>query len=198
MVSRAPATEPAYTQVETTLSNHKILFSGTTGAGKTTAIGAVSEIPPLSTDVRNTDLGISKEMTTVGLDYGELTLDNGDMLRLYGTPGQKRFDFMWKILSKGSLGLIILIDNRQPYPLADLDMYLEGFSQLIADTACVVAVGRMDTHPTPSLEQFASHMALRGVLCPVLSTDVRDAPQVVQLLELLLLQLELKTEIEPL
>ena len=178
------------------MAEHKILFSGTTGAGKTTAIGAVSEIPPLSTDVRNTDLGISKEMTTVGLDYGEITLDGGDKLRLYGTPGQKRFDFMWKFLSKGALGLIILIDNRQPDPLADLDMYLEGFRQLIADTACVVAVGRLETHPTPDLEQFSAHLASRGILCPVLDVDVRDAPQVVQMLELLLLQLEMKTENE--
>ena len=128
---------------------HKILFSGTTGAGKTTAIGQVSEIPPMSTDVRNTDSGLSKEMTTVGMDYGEVTLEGGDKLRLYGTPGQKRFDFMWRILSKGALGLVILIDNRQPDPLADLDMYVDGFKKLIADTACVVAVGRMETHASP-------------------------------------------------
>lgn len=178
------------------MSEHKILFSGTTGAGKTTAIGAVSDIPPLSTDVRNTDIGLSKEMTTVGLDYGELTLATGDKLRLYGTPGQKRFDFMWKILSKGALGLIILIDNRQADPLADLDMYLEGFKQLIEDTACVVAVGRTETHPSPDLEQFASHLAAQGVLCPVLATDVRDATQVVQLLDLLLLQLDMKTDFQ--
>ena len=97
-------------------------------------------------------------------------------------------------MSKGALGLIILIDNRQPDPLADLDRYLDGFAQLIEDTACVVAVGRTETHPTPDLEQFASHMAERGVLCPVLAADVRDAEQVTQLLELLLLQLETKME----
>lgn len=177
------------------MAEHKILFSGTTGAGKTTAIGQVSEIPPLSTDVRNTDTGLSKDMTTVGMDYGEVTLDNGDKLRLYGTPGQQRFDFMWKILSKGALGLIILIDNRQPNPLADLDRYLDGFAQLIENTACVVAVGRTETHASPDLEQFANHMATRGVICPVLAADVRDAAQVTQLLELLLLQLETKMEI---
>ena len=177
------------------MADHKILFSGTTGAGKTTAIGQVSEIPPMTTDVRNTDTGLSKEMTTVGMDYGEVTLDNGDKLRLYGTPGQKRFDFMWKILSKGALGLIILIDNSQPNPLADLDTYLDGFAQLIKDTACVVAVGRTEAHATPDLEQFADHMAARGVICPVLAADVRDAQQVTQLLELLLLQLETKMEI---
>lgn len=175
------------------MPEHKILFSGTTGAGKTTAIAAVSEIPPLSTDVRNTDAGLAKQMTTVGLDYGEVTLDGGEKLRLYGTPGQKRFDFMWKILAPGSLGLIILIDNRQINPLADLDMYLEGFAQLIKDTACIVAVGRTETHPRPNIEQFATHLASRGVLCPVLPCDVRDNEQVLQLLDLLLLQLETKT-----
>lgn len=180
------------------MSDHKILFTGVTGAGKTTAIGMVSEIAPLSTDVRNTDAGLAKQMTTVGLDYGEVTLDNGDKLRLYGTPGQKRFDFMWKILSPGALGLIVLIDNSQPQPLADLDLYLDGFAQLIADTACVVAVGRMETHPVPGLEQFATHLQSRGLLCPVIPADVRDQAQVLQLLDLLLLQLEVKNSDESL
>lgn len=172
---------------------HKILISGTTGAGKTTAIAAVSEIAPLSTDVRNTDSGLAKSMTTVGLDYGEVTLEGGEKLRLYGTPGQKRFDFMWKILARGALGLIILIDNRQADPLADLDMYLDGFESLIKETACVIAVGRTETHPEPGIEAFSAHLESRGVLCPVLQTDVRDTSQVLQLLELLLLQLEAKT-----
>ncbi len=173
---------------------HKILFTGVTGAGKTTAIGAVSEIPPLSTDVRNTDVNLSKAMTTVGMDYGELTLDNGEKLRLYGTPGQQRFDFMWKILSNGALGLIILIDNSRSDPLDDLDRYLKGFAKLIEDTACVVAVGRLETHPQPGIEKFVAHLESRGVLCPVLPADVREREQVVQILELLLLQLESKTE----
>lgn len=171
---------------------HKILFTGVAGAGKTTAINSVSQIPPMNTDVRNTDASLGKLTTTVGLDYGELTLEGGDKLRLYGTPGQVRFEFMWQILSKGALGLIILIDNRRPAPLADLDMYLNGFKDLIQQTACVVAVGRTETHPSPDMEQFADHMQSRGVLCPVIPTDVRDNDQVVQLLELLMLQLETK------
>ena len=112
---------------------HKILFSGTMGAGKTTAIAAVSEIGPLSTDVRNTDESVAKATTTVGLDYGELTLDNGERLRLYGTPGQPRFAFMWDILARGALGLVILIDNSRPDPLADLDVYLDGYASTESD-----------------------------------------------------------------
>jgi uncharacterized protein len=174
---------------------HKILFTGVAGAGKTTAITAVSETPPMSTDVKNSDASLGKETTTVGLDYGELTLDGGDKLRLYGTPGQARFDFMWQILARGALGVIILIDNRRPNPLADLDMYLTGFKQLIQDTACIVAIGRTETHPTPDLETFATHLQAQGVLCPVLPIDVRDPSQVMQVLELLMLQLETKVRI---
>ena len=116
----------------------------------------------LFTDVRNTDVNLSKAMTTVGMDYGELTLDNGEKLRLYGTPGQQRFDFMWKILSNGALGLIILIDNSQSDPMDDLDRYLKGFAELIENTACVVAVGRLETHPQPGIEQFAAHITVGG------------------------------------
>ena len=172
------------------MNEYKILFTGTMGAGKTTAIAAISEIPPVRTDVRNTDLSVAKESTTVGLDYGELTLDNGEKLRLYGTPGQARFEFMWQILSKGALGLVILIDNSRPNPLADLEMYLEGFSSLIARTACVVAIGRMESHPQPDLDAFAQRMAARKVLCPVLPANVTDRQQVLQILDLLLVQLE--------
>src|SRR2546427_7577416 len=62
------------------MSELKILICGTAGAGKTTAIRAVSEIAPVSTDVRNTDAAVDKALTTAGMDYGELTLDNGEKL----------------------------------------------------------------------------------------------------------------------
>lgn len=171
-------------------SEHKILFTGTMGAGKTSAIAAISEVAPMQTEARNTDSTLAKATTTVGLDYGEVTLENGDKLRLYGTPGQKRFEFMWSILSRGALGLVILIDNSRPDPLADLDTYLEGFAALIAQTGCVVAVGRMETHPVPDLEAFAQRMESRGVVCPVLPANATRAEDVLQLIHLLLLQLE--------
>jgi signal recognition particle receptor subunit beta len=176
------------------IGDHKILFTGTMGAGKTTAISAVSEIVPISTDVRNWDTSVRKAMTTVGLDYGELTLENGEKLRLYGTPGQVRFDFMWKILSRGALGLVILIDNSRPDPLADLDMYLDGFADLIKRTSCVVGVGKMEGHPLPDIDAFAARMEKKGMLCPVFPADVSDPEQVLQLLDLLLIQLDSLSE----
>ena len=67
----------------------KIVFTGPMGAGKTTAIRAISDAPPVSTEVANTDqAACAKEMTTVAMDYGQLLLDDGTSVRLYGTPGQ--------------------------------------------------------------------------------------------------------------
>ncbi len=176
------------------MKEHKILFTGSVGAGKTTAIGAVSEIAPMSTDVRNHDQTVRKDLTTVGLDYGELTLGNGDKLRLYGTPGQVRFDFMWQILAKGALGVIVLVDHTKPDPLAELTQYLTGFSKLIEQTGCVVAIGRLHANSKPSLDDYAEHVANLGVYCPVVQTDVRRRDDVVDLLELLLTQLESRVE----
>lgn len=167
---------------------YKILFTGTMGAGKTTAIAQISDIEPVTTDVQNNDPTLLKETTTVGLDYGELTLASGEQLRLYGTPGQHRFAFMWKILSKGALGVIILLDHSRPDPYADLSIYLSNFAELISQAACVIAVGRLDD--PSALDNYSRHAAEHGVLCPVIATDVREREQVLLLVDLLLLQLE--------
>ena len=177
-------------------TDHKLLFTGTMGAGKTTAIATISEVAPMYTEVRNNDRSVAKATTTVGMDYGEVTLDNGARLRLYGTPGQQRFDFMWSILSQGALGLVVLIDNSRPDPLDDLDIYLTGFSELIADTACVIGVGRMNTHPQPALDEHAARAQRHGVICPVIAADAINPNDVMRLLNLLLLQLESRAENE--
>lgn len=176
------------------MNEYKILFGGTMGAGKTTAIAAISEIPPVSTDVQNNDASVAKATTTVGLDYGELTLDNGDKLRLYGTPGQERYAFMWDILSKGALGLIVLIDNSRADPAADLRLYLKHFLPLIQATACVIGVGRTEAHASPSLDELAAAAAQMGVMCPLVPVDVRQKPDVLLLLDLLLTQLEAQSD----
>ena len=99
----------------------KIVFSGPMGAGKTQAISSLSDIPVVSTEVMNTDLDTNaKLLTTVGMDYGELTVDGGASIGLYGTPGQERFKFIWPILSQGALGVVILIDHSAADPVADL------------------------------------------------------------------------------
>jgi signal recognition particle receptor subunit beta len=172
------------------MNEYKILFTGTMGAGKTTAIASVSETPPIVTDVANTDLSVAKAKTTVGMDYGQLTLDNGDRLRLFGTPGQTRFDFLWKILARNALGLIILIDNSRPAPLEDLAIYLDGFADDLANLPCVIGVGRMETHAAPDVDRYGEMLAARDLIIPVIALDVRQRGDVLLLIDTLLAQIE--------
>ncbi|THU04499.1 GTP-binding protein [Lampropedia puyangensis] len=172
------------------MTEYKLLFTGPMGAGKTTAIGAVSEVKPVLTDVQNTDQSVAKERTTVGLDFGLLTLENGDRIRLFGTPGQVRFDFLWKILSQNVLGIVILIDNSKPAPLDDLRVYLDGFAAQLKHVPCVIGVGRTDAHPAPSLDEFSNVLNERGLVLPILGVDVRLRSDVVLLIDCLLAQME--------
>jgi len=89
------------------LTANKIIFAGPVGVGKTSAITAVSDIPPAATEAMATDETMAiKSNTTVAMDYGILNLDNGEKVHLYGTPGQERFSFMWDILTQGGIGLV--------------------------------------------------------------------------------------------
>ncbi len=172
------------------MKEYKLVFTGTTGAGKTTAIAAISESPPVKTDVANTDETINKESTTVGLDFGQINLANGDRLRLFGTPGQARFDFMWKILVKDAFGIIILIDNSRPDPIADLNLYINGFAQELLTIPCVIGVGRTETHGHPSLDDFSVALENRNLIIPVIPVDVRHADDVNSLISILMAQTE--------
>lgn len=172
------------------MREYKILFTGTTGAGKTTAIKAVSEMAPVVTDVVNTDVSIAKEQTTVGLDFGVLTLDNGDRIRLFGTPGQGRFSFLWPILAVNAIGMIILIDNSRPDPRADLKVYLDAFAKYLANTPCVIGIGRLEENPRPSIDEYADLLALRNLPLPVIDVDVRQRKDVILMIDMLLAQIE--------
>jgi uncharacterized protein len=170
------------------MKEYKLLFTGTMGAGKTTAIATISEVAPIVTDVPNTDTSSTKERTTVGIDYGVLTLDTGDRIRLFGTPGQKRFDFLWKILAQNALGLIILADNSRPSPLEDLTVFLDAFHDHLANLPCAIGVGRLDSHPEPNLDSYADLLEARGLVLPIIAVDVRQRDDVFLLIDTLLAQ----------
>lgn len=172
------------------MNDHKIVFTGPPGAGKTTAIGALSDSPPVLTDVRNSDPSLMKEQTTVGMDYGEVRLGDRDRVRLFGTPGQERFAFMWRILATNALGLVLLLDNSRPDPRGDLRLYLQAFGDLLKHTPCVIGVGRLETHPSPSLDELADEMTRLGLVFPLLPVDVRQRDDVLMLVDTVLAQVE--------
>lgn len=164
----------------------KIVFTGPMGAGKTTAISAISEIIPLQTEVSNSDrISHAKESTTVGFDLGRIMLADGHVVRLYGTPGQARFRFMWEILGRGAAGVIVLLDATQPGALVQMDMFVDVFQPLVPPGAIVVGVGRTETRGALSADAFAARLDARGLMAPVLSVDARKPRDVLALVQTL-------------
>ncbi len=122
----------------------KMVVTGPFNAGKTAFIKSVSEIDVVSTERKITsEAERVKETTTVAMDFGRITVDDDLVLYLFGTPGQKRFDFMWEILSEGMLGFIVIVDSARPETFREAKSILETF-RAYAPTPYVVAANKQD------------------------------------------------------
>lgn len=122
----------------------KMVVTGPFNAGKTAFIQAVSEIDVVSTERKiSSEAERIKETTTVAMDFGRITVDDDLVLYLFGTPGQKRFDFMWEILSEGMLGFIVIVDSARPETFREAKSILETF-RAYAPTPYVVAANKQD------------------------------------------------------
>jgi uncharacterized protein len=122
----------------------KIVVTGPFSAGKTELIRSISEIDVVSTEKKITrELEQIKEATTVAMDFGRITIDKDLILFLFGTPGQRRFDFMWEILSEGMLGFIVMVDSTRPETFREARSILQTF-RAYAPTPYVVAANKQD------------------------------------------------------
>ncbi|MDT7837709.1 GTP-binding protein [Aquabacterium sp. OR-4] len=171
---------------------HKIVFVGPVGAGKTQAIRTLSDIEVVSTEARASDeVQQLKPQTTVAMDYGVLHLDNGDRVRLYGTPGQERFDFMWDILTEHALGLVMLVRATAPDPLNDLRLCVSAFRRVIDDTALVVGLTHSDSLAERGLRPAVmAELARLGVPALVMNADARERSDMVMLVKTLIYSLD--------
>src|SRR5512137_590739 len=123
----------------------KMVVTGPFSAGKTEFIRSVSEIDVVSTERKISSLEEKsvKSATTVAMDFGRITVDEDLVLYLFGTPGQKRFDFMWEILSEGMLGFVVLVDSVRPETFREARRILDVFRSYAA-TPYVIAANKQD------------------------------------------------------
>lgn len=169
---------------------YKIVFAGPVGAGKTTAIASLSDIEVVSTEAQASDqVRQLKATTTVAMDYGLMRLDNGDQVRLYGTPGQQRFDFMWEILSENALGLILLLRANAPDPLADLRLYVESFRPFIAHNPLIVALTHSEAADWQLRPAIADALSAMGLPPIVMDTDARSRSHMAAIVQTLIYSL---------
>ncbi len=163
----------------------KMVVTGPFNSGKTQFIQSVSEIDVVSTERKITsEAERVKEQTTVAMDFGRITVDADLVLYLFGTPGQKRFDFMWEILSEGMLGFVVMVDSTRPETFREAKSILETF-RAYAPTPYVVAANKQDNEEAWAVDdlRIALRLAPEVKLIPCVATD-RERVKTV-LLELL-------------
>ena len=176
---------------------HIILFAGPMGAGKTTAIQSLSDIPVITTEAANTDRATAdKATTTVAMDYGEILVNDEEKIRMYGIPGQRRFDFMWRILRDRAEGMVLLVNNDAPDPINAMREFMIDFADLCERGGVAVGVTRMDVRPGLTLTHYTDVVELErpDLMVPVMPVDPRDRGNMEMLMMSLIANIEMRAE----
>lgn len=176
----------------------KMVVTGPFSAGKTEFIQSVSEIDVVSTERRiSSDIERIKETTTVAMDFGRISIDEEMVLYLFGTPGQKRFDFMWEILSEGMLGFVVIVDSTRPETFREARKILETF-RAYSPTPYVVAANKQDCEDAWDIDDMRIALRLNSDIKLLESVATRKESVKNVLLELLYSILAELETIEPL
>ncbi|MBA3532551.1 MAG: ATP/GTP-binding protein [Ardenticatenales bacterium] len=163
----------------------KMVITGPFSAGKTEFIQSISEIDVVSTERKISDYTRTvKANTTVAMDFGRITVDEDLVLYLFGTPGQKRFDFMWEILAEGMLGFVVMVDSTKSETFREAQEIIQIF-QGYSNTPFVIAANKQDLSDAWTPEDLRIVLGLHPEIkvLPCVATDKESVKQV--LLELL-------------
>ena len=164
----------------------KLAIAGEVGSGKTQLISTLSEINPLQTEAESS-IDIGKKYTTVGIDYGRISLADDTALGLYGVPGQERYSFLWEMVNTSLWGLLILIKHGESPDYENLDKLLTFFAPNEKSTTCMIGITHCDGADDGSLialsQEVQAMLQHYNIMAPVLNIDPRNRNSAVSVLQ---------------
>lgn len=166
---------------------NKLAVVGEVGAGKTQIINTISEISPFATEAKSS-VDIGKEYTTVGIDYGRLSLDEDIALGLFGLPGQSRYSFLWDMVKENLWGLLVLVKYGDGFNYEAFENILEHFKPQESKVPLVVGLSHCENADSEDIEMLSDFVEMslmnKDIQAPIMMVDPRDIESSLMLLQL--------------